>query len=92
MIIKSHIRETKHISADADSSIDTTVWWTKNTQKPDIFEKWKKIIQNSKTQKHLERADALKIYFQGPHYYSEIDRDALLDFFLQNILLHNTVQ
>ena len=45
---KSRIRETKHLSADADSSTDTTVWWTKNTQKPDFFEKRKK---SSKTQK-----------------------------------------
>ena len=31
---KSHIRETSNISTDADSSTDTTVGWTKNTQKP----------------------------------------------------------
>ena len=30
---KSRIRETKHLSTDADSSTDTTVGWTKNTQK-----------------------------------------------------------
>ena len=34
---KSHIRETKHILTYADSSTDTTVGWTKNTQKPDFF-------------------------------------------------------
>ena len=45
---KSRIRETKHLSTDADSSTDTTVGWTKNTQKPDLFEKRKK---SSKTQK-----------------------------------------
>ena len=45
---KSRIRETKHLSTDADSSTDTTVGWTKNTQKPDFFEKQKK---SSKTQK-----------------------------------------
>ena len=45
---KSRIRETKHLSTDADSSTDNTVGWTKNTQKPDFFEKRKKL---SKTQK-----------------------------------------
>ena len=45
---KSRIRETKHLLTDADSSTDTTVGWTKNTQKPNIFEKPKK---SSKTQK-----------------------------------------
>ena len=33
---------------DADSSTDTTVGWTKNTQKPNFFEKRKK---SSKIQK-----------------------------------------
>ena len=46
--IKSRIRETKHLLTDADSSTDTTVGWTKNTQKPNFFEKRKK---SSKTQK-----------------------------------------
>ena len=45
---KSRIRETKHLSTDADSSTDTTVGWTKNTRKPNFFEKRKK---SSKTQK-----------------------------------------
>ena len=36
---KSRIRETKHLSTDADSITDTTVGWTKNTQKPKFFEK-----------------------------------------------------
>ena len=45
---KSRIRETKHLSTDADSSTDTTVGWTKNTKKPKFFEKRKK---SSKTQK-----------------------------------------
>ena len=40
--------ETKHLSTDADSSTDTTVSLTKNTQKPNFFEKMKK---SSKTQK-----------------------------------------
>ena len=51
---KSRIRETKHLSTDADSSTDTTVGWTKNTQKPIFFEKQKKLIPNAKTQKRLE--------------------------------------
>ena len=44
---KSRIREAKHLSTDADSSTDTIVGWTKNTQKPNFFEKRKK---SSKTQ------------------------------------------
>ena len=45
---KSRIRETKHLSTNADSSTDTTVGWTKNTRKPEFFEKRKNL---SKTQK-----------------------------------------
>ena len=45
---KSRTRETKHISTDADSSTDTIVGLTKNTPKPDYFEKREK---SSKTQK-----------------------------------------
>ena len=45
---KSRIWETKHLSTDADSSTDTTVGWTKDTQKPHFFEKQKK---SSKLQK-----------------------------------------
>ena len=37
-----------HLSTDADSSIDAIGGWTKNTEKPDFFEKQKK---SSKTQK-----------------------------------------
>ena len=48
LLEKSRIRETKHLSTDADSSTDTTVGWTKNTQNPNFFEKRKK---SSKTQK-----------------------------------------
>ena len=51
---KFRIQETKNLSTDADSSTDTTVGWTKNTQKPIFFFKRKKIIQNGKTQKRLE--------------------------------------
>ena len=45
---KSRIRETKHLSTDADSSTDVIGGWTKNTKKPDFFEKLKK---SPKTQK-----------------------------------------
>ena len=48
MIRKSRIRETKHLSTDADSSTDAIWGWTKNTPKPDFFEKRKK---SSKAQK-----------------------------------------
>ena len=34
---KSCILETKHLSNNADISTDTTVAWTKNTQKPNYF-------------------------------------------------------
>ena len=43
----------KHLSTDADSSTNTTVRCTNNTQKPKSFEKQKKIIQDVKTQKRL---------------------------------------
>ena len=46
---KSRIRETKHLSTDADSSTNTTVGWTKSTPKPEFIEEWKKIIKNRKT-------------------------------------------
>ena len=45
---KSCIRETKHLSTAADSSTDTTVELTKNTQKPKYFEKWKKAFKQKK--------------------------------------------
>ena len=48
---KSCIRETKHLSTDADSSTDTTVGWTKNTQKPNFFEKNGKSHLKSKNSK-----------------------------------------
>ena len=34
---KSRIRETQHLSTDADSSTDTTVGWTMVTQEPNFF-------------------------------------------------------
>ena len=45
---KSRIRETKHLSTDADSSTDTTVGWTKNTQIPKYIEKQKKSSETEK--------------------------------------------
>ena len=51
---KSRRRETSNLSTDADSSTDATVGWTKNAQKPKKNLKTEKIIQNGKTQKHLE--------------------------------------
>ena len=44
---KSRLRETKHLLTDVDSSTDTTVGWTKNTQKPE-FIKNGKIIKMEK--------------------------------------------
>ena len=52
-IKKSHIRETKHLLTDADSSTDAIGGWTKNTQKPDFFEK-RLSHKIAKTQKRLE--------------------------------------
>ena len=42
------IRETKHHSTDADSSTDAIGGWTKNTQKPDFFQKQKKLPKMQK--------------------------------------------
>ena len=61
---KSRIREAKHLSTDADSSINTTVGWTKNTQKPNFFKKTEKILQNTKTQKTLEICQNQRYAFQ----------------------------
>ena len=35
---KSRIRETKHLSTDADSSTDAIGGWTKNTPKPASYQ------------------------------------------------------
>ena len=51
---KSIIWDTKHLSTDADRSTDTTVGWTKNTQKPNLFEKQKKSSKTQKLKKCLE--------------------------------------
>ena len=53
MMTKSRIRETSNLSTDADNSSDTTVEWTKDTQKPKKL-KTENIIQNGKTQNRLE--------------------------------------
>ena len=61
VIKKSRIQETSNLSTDADNRTDTTVGWTKNTQKP------KKIIigknnpkqKNSKTSRGMPK---LSIY------------------------------
>ena len=58
---KSRLRETKHLSTDADSSTDAIGGWTKNTPKPDFFEKQKK---SSETQKHLEICQNLRYALQ----------------------------
>ena len=50
---KSRIRETKHLSTDADSSTNAIGGWTKNT-KNQIFLKNGKVTKNAKTQKRLE--------------------------------------
>ena len=51
---KTRIRETKHLSTDANSSTNTIVGWIKNTPKPDLFKKKKtkkKQKKSCKTQK-----------------------------------------
>ena len=45
---KSRIGETKHLLTDADSSTDAIGGWTKNTPKPDFFEKRKKSFKTQK--------------------------------------------
>ena len=41
---KSHIRETKHLSTDADSSTDAIGGWTKNTPKSLKYLDWDKAV------------------------------------------------
>ena len=55
---KSRLQETKHLSTDADSSTDTIVWWTKNTQKPDFFEERTKTPKTQKL-KNVEKYDKI---------------------------------
>ena len=54
---KSRIRETKHLSTDADSGTDAIGGWTKNNQKPDFFKKQKKSpkLKNSETSKNMTK-------------------------------------
>ena len=47
-IKKFRLRETKHLSTDADSITDTTNGWIKNTKKPEFFEKRKKSFKTQK--------------------------------------------
>ena len=56
MLWKSRIRETKHLSTDADSSTDAIGGWTKNTPKPDFFEKQKKPSKMQKLKNILKYA------------------------------------
>ena len=59
---KSRIRETKHLSTDADSSTDAIGGWTKNTPKPDFWEKRKKSFKTQKlknVQKYAKISDTL---------------------------------
>ena len=57
---KSRIWETKHLSTDADSSTDTTVGCTKNSQKPNFFEKRKKSSQTQEL-KNVQRYAKISI-------------------------------
>ena len=54
---KSRIRDTKHLSNNADSSTDAIGGWTKNTQKPDFVEKQKNHPKrkNSKTSRNMPK-------------------------------------
>ena len=45
---KSRIRETKHLSTNADSSTNTIVGWTKNTPKPFFLKNGKIHKKNAK--------------------------------------------
>ena len=65
--------ETKHLSTNADSSTDTTEGWTKKTQKPNFFEKWKK---SSKTQKLKNVLKYAKISDRPFDQRSQIHREA----------------
>ena len=56
--LKSHIRETKHLLTDADSSTNTTVGCTKNIQKPFFFGKTEKSLKTktkSKTSRNMPK-------------------------------------
>ena len=51
---KSCIRETSNLSTDADSSTNTTVGWTKNTQNQKNKLKRKTLSKTEKLKKRLE--------------------------------------
>ena len=59
---KSRIRETSNLSTDADSSTDTTVGWTKNTQKPKKKIKNRKNYPKRKNSKTSRDMSKLAIY------------------------------
>ena len=54
---KSRIRETKHVSTEADSSTDDIEGWTKNTPKPNFFLNGKNHPKhkNSKTSRDMPK-------------------------------------
>ena len=54
LIQKSLIRETKHLSTDADSSTNAIGGWTKNTPKPDFFEKRKNSFKGGRLECHCK--------------------------------------
>ena len=58
---KFRIREKKHLSTDADSSTDAIGGWTKNTPKPDFFEKRKKSFKTKKNSKMSRNMPKLAI-------------------------------
>ena len=58
-IKKSRIREKKHLSTDADSSTDTTVSWTKNTQKPKFLKNRKNHQKLKYVQRYAKISDML---------------------------------
>ena len=64
---KSRIRETKHLSTDADSSTDAIGGWTKNTPKPNFFENGKNHAKckNSKKSRNMPKL-AIRSSTRGP--------------------------
>ena len=62
---KSRIRETKHLSTDADSSTDSIGGWTKNTKKT-IFLKDGKNHQKRKNSKQSRNMPELAIRHTDP--------------------------
>ena len=56
-IKKSHTREKKHLSTDADSSTNTIEGWTKKTPKPNFLKSGKNNpnCKNSKTSRNMQK-------------------------------------